>query len=394
MYKRPHYQNFIKRIEEPRRFIQVIIGPRQVGKTTMIKQVLDDLSHPSYYCSADAVSTSSGVWIEQQWEIARTRIRQDKLEEFILVIDEVQKIGAWSEYVKAQWDKDSIETKNIKVVLLGSASLLIQKGLNESLMGRYETTLMLHWSFPEMRSAFGFSAEQYVWFGGYPGAAGLIDDENRWMHYMEDSLVSPIIMKDILMMTRIDKPSLFKQLFELTCAYSGQILSYNKMLGQLQDAGNTTTLAHYLNLLDDAAMVKGISKIYAEQLRAKASIQKLQVYNSSLMTVQTNERFEQIQLKPEIWGRHVESAIGAHLINNARSENYNVYYWRHRNDEVDFILERNRKLIAIEVKSGTKKSTRGMEAFKDLFNPYKVLLIGNTGLPWQEFLEINPVELF
>jgi len=182
--------------------------------------------------------------------------------------------------------------------------------------------------------------------------------------------------------------------FELTCAYSGQILSYNKMLGQLQDAGNTTTLAHYLNLLDDAAMVKGISKIYAEQLRAKASIQKLQVYNSSLMTVQTNERFEQIQLKPEIWGRHVESAIGAHLINNARSENYNVYYWRHRNDEVDFILERNRKLIAIEVKSGTKKSTRGMEAFKDLFNPYKVLLIGNTGLPWQEFLEINPVELF
>ena len=394
MYKRIHYQVLIKRLKEPRKFIQVIIGPRQVGKTTLIKQVLDDLSCPSHYCSADAVSVSSGVWIEQQWEIARTRIRQDKLREFILVIDEVQKTGEWSDHVKAQWDKDSLDGINIRVVLLGSASLLVQKGLNESLMGRYETILMLHWSLTEMRSAFGFSAEQYVWFGGYPGAAGLINDESRWRQYMEDSLVSPTIMKDILMMTRIDKPSLFRQLFELACAYSGQILSYNKMLGQLQDAGNTTTLAHYLKLLDDAAMVKGISKIYVERLREKASIPKFQVYNTSLMTVQTHENFEQIQLQPEKWGRHVESAIGAHLVNHARSTGYNLYYWRHRNDDVDFILERNHKLIALEVKSGSKKYTRGMDAFKSTFHPAKVMLIGNTGLPWQKFLEINPVELF
>ncbi|MEN8225453.1 MAG: ATP-binding protein [Bacteroidota bacterium] len=394
MFKRPHYQLFITRLQEPRKFIQVIIGPRQVGKTTLISQVLKDLSIPSLYTTADAVSASSGSWIEHQWDVARAMIKHKRFKEYILVIDEIQKINNWSEYVKAQWDKDSREGHNIKLVLLGSASLLIQKGLNESLMGRYETTLMLHWSYPEMKAAFGFSPEQYVWFGGYPGAAALIDDETRWKQYVEDSLVAPTIMKDILMISRIDKPALFKRLFELASAYSGQILAFNKMLGQLQDAGNTTTLSHYLNLLDNAAMVKGISKIYKEQVRQKTSIPKLQVYNSSLFTVQIAETFEQIQLLPDKWGRHVESAIGAHLINYARSESFNVYYWRHRHDEVDFIIEKKGVLIALEVISGTKQKAKGMDAFKNAFAPQKVLLIGNTGIPWQEFLGINPADLF
>lgn len=394
MYKRPHFQELNDRLKEPRKFIQVILGPRQVGKTTLVKQLLSDIEVFSHYASADAVAAAGGIWIEQQWEIARTIKKQRNANEIILVIDEIQKIPDWSEFVKAQWDKDSFENNSVKVVLLGSASLLIQKGLSESLTGRYETILLMHWSFAEMNKAFGFTPEQYVWFGGYPGAAELVFDEDRWKKYVLDALIEPTIMKDILMLSRIDKPALLKNLFELACMYSGQILSFNKMLGQLQEAGNTTTLSHYLTLLNNAALVTGINKIYKEKLRQKASIPKLQVYNTALLTVQLNETFNDIQLMPEKWGRHVESAIGSHLVNYARNENYRVFYWRHRNDEIDFIIEKGGVLIGLEVKSGKKQKIGGIQAFKNAFSPKKVFLIGDAGMPWQELLKINPAELF
>ncbi|MCF6342107.1 MAG: ATP-binding protein [Bacteroidales bacterium] len=394
MYKRPQYQILRKRIKERRKFIQVLLGPRQVGKTTLIKQVLQEIETPSHYANADAVSAPGGIWIEQQWEIVRTIKKQKGAAEIILVIDEIQKIPEWSEFVKAQWDRDSFDNNNIKVVLLGSASLLLQKGLSESLTGRYETIPMMHWAFNEMNLAFGFSPEQFVWFGGYPGAALLVADESRWKQYILESLVEPVIMKDILMMTRVDKPALLKNIFELACAYSGQILSLNKMLGQLQDAGNTTTLSHYLNLLSNAAMVTGIEKLYIEKLRQKSSIPKLQVFNTALLTVQTGESFDKIQLKPELWGRHVESAVGAHLLNYSQTANFRVFYWRHRNNEIDFVVEQHNNLIGLEVKSGKKQKAKGMHEFKKLFSPKKVLLIGDTGMPWQEFLKLNPAELF
>jgi len=394
MFKRPHFQLLKRRLKEPRKFIQVILGPRQIGKTTLINQLLKEIKIPFHYVSADGVAAVGGIWLEQQWEIARAIKRQNGAKEVILIIDEVQKIPEWSEFIKAQWDNDSFKNNAVKVVLLGSASLLLQKGLSESLTGRYETIQLMHWSYNEMKSAFGFSHEQYVWFGGYPGAAELVTDESRWKQYVLDSLIEPTIMKDILMLSRIDKPALLKSLFELACAYSGQILSFNKMLGQLQEAGNTTTLSHYLNLLNNAALVTGINKIYKEKLRQKASIPKLQVYNTALFTVQMNESFNDILLKPEKWGRHVESTIGSHLVNFARSENFRVHYWRHRNYEIDFIIEKGGQLIGLEVKSGNKQKAEGIRAFKEALKPEKILLIGKSGLPWQKFLEINPVDFF
>jgi len=279
-------------------------------------------------------------------------------------------------------------------VLLGSSSLLIQKGLSESLAGRFEINLMMHWSLAEMEAAFGFTPEQYVWFGGYPGAVSLIQDEDRWRQYLKDSLIETTISRDILMLTRIDKPALLKDLFELVGYYSGQIFSLNKMIGQLQDAGNTTTLAHYLNLLDSAGLVAGISKYSEVKSRQKASIPKFQVYNNAFLTVQRNEAFANIIMQPEKWGRHVESAIGAHLINSSRTGNFKVYYWRHRNDEVDFVLEKNGLVVGLEVKSGRKQQLGGMKAFTEVFHPHKIFLVGGTGMPWHEFLKINPDDLF
>ena len=394
MIKRAQYEIVKNRLEEHVRFIQVIFGPRQVGKTTLIKQVLTEINLPSHYVTADAISAPDGAWIEQQWETARLRKKQLQTNEFILVIDEIQKIKNWSEYVKAQWDYDRFHNITIKLVILGSSSLLIQKGLGESLTGRFEQNLMMHWSYNEMSNAFGFTPEQYVWFGGYPGSAPLISDEDRWKLYVSDALIEPTILKDILMLTRIDKPALLRNLFELACSYSGQILSLSKILGQLDDAGNTTTLAHYLKLLDGAGLVSGISKLYSEENRRKASIPKLQVYNTAFLTVQNSESYSEIITKPEKWGRHVESAVGAHLLNFSRIENFRVLYWRHRNDEMDFVIERKGKLIGLEVKSGKRQHAPGLKVFRDKFKPDKTILIGISGIPWQEFLKFNPVEMF
>lgn len=394
MFQRPHIELVKSRIEEPRKFIQVILGPRQVGKTTMISQLLSELPVFNLFESADAISATYSAWLVQVWESARLRLKASGATEYLLVIDEIQKIDNWSEIVKQQWDKDTRENINIKVILLGSSRLLIQKGLTESLAGRFETLYLGHWSYPEMQEAFGWSIEQYVYFGGYPGSASLINDEERWKNYIKDSLIETSISKDILMLTRVDKPALLKRLFELGSLYSGQILSYTKIIGQLQDAGNTVTLANYLKILSDCGLLGGLDKYAGDIIRKRGSSPKFQVYNNALITSQSNDTYEKAIINPELWGRLVESSVGAHLINYSISERYNLYYWREGNNEVDFILEKGDKIIGLEVKSGMKADNAGMSVFAEKFHPEKILLVGTGGIPYDEFLKINPKELF
>jgi len=394
MFERHYLQTLIKRMREPRRFLQVIMGPRQVGKTTLVTQLTAQVKIDYYFVSADSVAASNAAWLEQQWEAARIKLAQHETKEFLLVIDEIQKIDNWSETVKLLWDTDTRNNLNLKVILLGSSRLLLQQGLTESLAGRFESTYMAHWSFDEMQQAFGWDVNQYVWFGGYPGSATLIDDEERWKTYVTESLIETSISKDILMLTRVDKPALMKRLFELGCLYSGQILSYTKVLGQLQDAGNTTTLSHYLELLDTAGLLAGIEKYAPDVIRQRSSSPKFQVHNTALISAQRNDLFKDTLAKPDEWGRMVESAIGSHLINHSLTEKFNLHYWRERDEEVDFVIERKGKVTGLEVKGGAAGSTSGMTAFKKKFNPDKVLLIGNAGMPWQDFLKLNPVGLF
>jgi uncharacterized protein len=394
MIERTQLQVITKRISEPRKFIQVLMGPRQVGKTTMASQMLKKISIPYIFESADAVTAANTSWIEQVWETARIKMKGLSVKEFILVIDEIQKIQNWSETIKRLWDRDTLDETGIKLLLLGSSRLLLQKGLTESLAGRFESMYLGHWSLSEMTDAFNWNEDQYAWYGGYPGGAELIDDEDRWKNYINNSLIETSISKDILMLTRVDKPALLKRLFEMGCHYSGQILSYTKILGQLQEVGNTTTLSHYLNLLGTAGLLSGLEKYAADIIRKRSSIPRFQVHNNALLSAQKNEYFNEIRKKPAEWGRIIESSVGAHLVNHSIPQNYSVYYWRERNDEVDFILERRGKVIAIEVKSNDSENRKGLDVFKKKFNPDKLYLITNRGLSWQEFLKINPVDLF
>lgn len=395
MFERAHKQVLAGRIEnERRKFIQVLYGPRQVGKTTLVTQFAGQTHIPVHYVSADAVISPGGIWITQQWEAARVHLAGSGAEETILIIDEIQKIENWSETVKKEWDEDTRKGLPLKVVLLGSSRLLLQKGLTESLAGRYESMYVGHWSYAESKEAFGLLPEQFVWFGGFPGPVALIDREARWKSYILDSLIEPGISKDILMLTRVDKPALLKKLFEIGCLFSGQILSFNKIMGQLADAGNTTTLAHYLDLLDTSGMLKGIEKFSPGVLRQRSSSPKFQVHNTAFLSAQQALSFAETKAQPEVWGRWIESAIGAHLLNWSIMEGFRLYYWRHRNDEVDFVIESHGRSIGIEVKSGHSEKTKGMAAFQQQYAPVKTLLVGETGIPWQEFLKFNPMELF
>ncbi len=394
MFKRPHFQELIKRLNEPKSFIQVITGPRQVGKTTLVQQVIEEIGIPAMYISADAVANTDLTWIDQQWQNARLKLKTNQYAELILVIDEIQKISNWSEIVKANWDADKINKINIKLVLLGSSRLLIQHGLTESLAGRFETIYMGHWGYSEMKEAFGLTEEQFVWFGGFPGAAKLLEDEKRWNDYILNSLIETTISKDILLIERINKPILLRNLFELGCMFSGQILSFNKIIGQLHDAGNTTTLSHYLNLLDNVGLLAGLEKFSKGLIMQRSSSPKFQVQNTALLSALSNYSFSDAILNNEIWGRHVESAVGAHLLNATKSGDVKLTYWRDGNFEVDFVLEYKDKIIGLEVKTGNSKFTSGMNRFHSQFNPHKMYLIAENGFSWKEFLNINPVDLF
>lgn len=394
MFTRKELTTLSARISEPRRFMQVLMGPRQVGKTTLVRQLLEQVTIPATYISADNVGAANTVWIEQQWEAARFQFRTSGASESLLVIDEIQKIDNWAETVKAQWDKDTFNDLPLKVILLGSARLLLQRGLTESLAGRFELIQLTHWTLSEMETAFGFSPDEYVWFGGYPGAASLITDEPRWRDYILNGLVETTVSKDILMLTRVDKPALLRRLFELGCSYSGQILSYTKLLGQLQDAGNTTTLSHYAQLLDSAGLLSNLDKYAIDKARQRGSIPKWQVQNNALFSVFSPQSFSQTRSNPAEWGRWVETAIGTHLNRASKLGQIELFYWRDGNDEVDFVVRRNQAVIGLEVKSGRTQSAPGMAAFQQKANPDKVLLVGNSGIPWVDFLRADVTALF
>jgi len=387
-YRRPVFDRILKRVGEPRRFMQVLAGPRQVGKSTLARQVVDASGLASRLASADEPTLRDRTWIAGEWELARTLAREN--DAGLLVLDEVQKVSGWSETVKRLWDEDTARRVPLRVMLLGSAPLLVQRGLSESLGGRFEMIRIGHWSLREMRDAFGWSLEQYLYYGGYPGAAPLIDDQDRWVSYIKDSLIETTIARDVLLLTRVDKPALLRQLFRLACDYSGQIVTLTKLMGQLQDAGNVTTLAHYLELLSGAGMVMGLSKYSGSRLRRRASSPKLIVLNNALITATTGITPAEAKTDLGTRGRLVETTVGAHLLSGTES-GLEVFYWREGDLEVDFVVRSGRSLFAIEVKSGSsRRPLPGVNEFAKKHRSARPLLIGEGGVPLEDFLLSEP----
>jgi len=392
MYKLNVVQTILRRFEEPRKRIVVVAGPRQVGKTTSVEQALADYRGAYTYKLAEGLGLRPLEWLESEWHAARIKARMPG--GHLLVIDEIQKIRGWSDVVKRLWDEDTFEHRELKVCLLGSSRLLLQKGLGESLAGRFEMVEVWHWPFSCMHEAFGYSLEDYILFGGYPGAADLRTDEMRWKQYIRDSIIDPSISQDILQLETVAKPALLRQTFVLGCGYSGKILSYQKMVGQLQEAGNTTTIAHYLRLLGEAGLICGLEKHYEETVRERASSPKLAVCNNALRTAMQSSAPKEQRSNAASWGHAVESAVGAHLIASARRKDIDVLYWNAGCKEVDYVLRKGSDLAAIEVKSADTESVSGMHEFKRKYPQARSFLFGGQGMSLDAALTVSVEELF
>lgn len=384
-FRRGVFDTLATRLAESPERLQIVSGPRQVGKTTLVRQALTASDLPSHYASADDPTLRDVAWLEAQWEEGR-RLAWDSRPGAILAIDEIQKVTNWAEAVKRLWDEDRAAAMPLRVTLLGSAALLVQQGLSESLTGRFELIRAPHWSFAEMRDAFGFDLDRFIYFGGYPGAATLVEDEARWASYVLDSIVETTISRDLLLLTRVDKPALLRSLFRLVCDYSGQIVSYQKLTGQLQDAGNTTTLAHYLDLLAAAGLAVGLEKYARRKVRQRRSTPKLLALDTALVSATSGRTFAESRGDPAHWGRLVETAVGAHLW-ASRDPRAEILYWRDRSREVDFVIARGEQLTALEVKSGPRHDgLPGMAAFEAAHGPTTLRLIGGDGTPLDSFL--------
>lgn len=370
------------RLAEPLNFIQVVIGPRQVGKTTGVQSIVEHWQGPKVYAAADLPSPPSPAWIQEQWDKARAMG-----ENTLLVLDEIQKVERWSEVVKNNFDADR-KKRSIKVVLLGSASLSLQAGLTESLAGRFELIKVYHWNYLECHQAFGWNMDTFLQYGGYPGPAELIRDPLRWQQFIRDSIVEPVLARDVTNLRTITKPALFRQTFELALSYPAQEVSFQKFLGQLQDKGNASTIKGYLELLEGAFVLRLLYKFSIRPLSVKSSSPKILPLSPALM--HTFKEPSSIFTDSAWKGRVFEAAIGAALMQTSRE----VFYWRDGNDEVDFVLKKDKQILAIEVKSGRPRRGEGIQAFQKKFPDAKTIVMDRelgemflSAPSFEEFLE-------
>ena len=388
LFERPIVTTLVDRLGSERRFLQALVGPRQVGKTTAVLQAgsrLEAAELGFVFASGDEPLLPGPAWIDEQWETARAASSGRPV---VLALDEIHKLSGWADRVKANWDRDTRNGTDVRVVVLGSSPLLIGRRLDESLAGRFEIIPATHWQWDECRAAFGWDVDTFVFHGGYPGAAPLIGDFSRWRRYVLDALIETTVSRDVLSLGRIEKPALLRQLFYLTCELSGQVVAYSKLLGQLHDAGNTTTLAHYLRLLEDVWLAAGLQKHSGSLVRKRASSPKLLVLDTALMSAVKGISIDEARGDGEYWGRLVETAVGAHLLAQAQTAPQRVLYWRERDLEVDYVVEDAHGLTAIEVKSGRERDDdrRGLDAFVTRHAAARVRLVGSGGTPLDEFL--------
>jgi len=382
-------------IVQSSQFLHVIVGPRQVGKSTAAKQVAQELGLPTHSVTADGPEIRTAMWLEEQWHIALTLGSEER--PALLVVDEMQKIPGWSETVKLLWDRIKDRPKNpLRVLLLGSSSLLIQDGLTESLAGRFLLHRFPHWSLPEMQELCGWGLTQWLYYGGYPGGAPLVASETTWRSYILDSLIETTLSRDILQLQRITKPALLRALFFTAMKHPAEIISYTKLMGLIPDAGNASTVAHYTQLLASAFLLQPLP-LYPSH-SSRASKPKIIVQNNALITATSDRSFDETAHNSHRIGRLAENAVGAHLLNTLHPSEYRVSYFRERvrgrDLEVDFVITRGDTVVALEVTTAESHSRAGIEAFKQQVPSAHAITVGPGGIPLADFLSTHPEQFF
>ena len=373
--RKRQFEEIVKKLSRGPRFIQAIIGPRQTGKTTLALQLKKSWKGPCIYETADVPGAENRNWIMELNEAA-VKESNDKKKESLLIIDEIQKIPGWSDALKYVYDKNERNRVRVRIIILGSSALLMQRGLTESLAGRFEVNRHSHWSFEECRDFYKFNLNDYIYYGGYPGAAKIRKDAKRWQAYIKDSIIETVIAKDVLLMNPVTKPALLRQAFALCLHHPAEIFSYQKMLGQLQDAGNTTTIAFYLRLMANAFFLVPVEKYSGNRVKQKGSSPKVISLDNSIINVVNNRNYGEVMRDLAYKGRLFENAVGSRLYWLAQEEGWEIFYWRERDFEVDYVLSKGDKIVAVEVKSGYPgKAQSALDVFARKYKNVKKIVI-------------------
>ncbi|MBI5624623.1 MAG: ATP-binding protein [Elusimicrobia bacterium] len=389
-FLRPMTKELLRRLAEPPGLPQIVVGPRQVGKTTAIGQVIAALRRKGFAAvsvNADALASPPKEWVVRHWREADALAKTGK--PVILALDELQKIPGWSDIVKREFDASQrLQPKRRpRVVISGSSALLVSKGMTESMAGRFEVIRFPHWSLDEESRAFGTDMEAYISLGGYPKRREFLPDVGRFLGYVRDSIIESVLNRDLLLLHPVDKPVLLRRLFEFACHHPAEMVSLQKMLGQLTDKGNVTTIAHYLDLLAAAFLIKPLQKYSPKILRIRASSPKLVVMAQALVAAVQEKKPAELLKDPALRGRWVENAVGSHLIRSG----LDVFYWRDRDQEIDFIARRGTTSMAVEVSTSAKKhEPESLARLARRIGVPKSLVVGPKGVSLAEFLKTDP----
>ncbi len=382
--------------------IQLLAGPRQVGKTTLLLELHERLGEQSVYVPADSPEAAlPGLWERVFGEAEETA---KSIGRAVVLLDEVHMLSKWAEHLKGATDRIRRRKIPIHVVATGSSALRLASGSRETLAGRFERITLTHWSASSLAEVFGFSskdaADQVVGMGSYPGAIALRDDVRRWAAYIRDAIVEPAIGRDILALASVRKPALLRQVFGVAASSPAQIVSLQKIQGQLQDPGALETIAHYLNLLEEAFLVAPVSKYANRAVRRRSSPPKLVTLNNAILAVMDPQGIPTPDSDPERFGVWVENACLAFAWNAGQ----HVSYWREEPQEIDGVLEGSWGKWAVEIK--TKKlrlsDMRAVLEFTRRNPRFRPLVIcrdgdedtarraGAVAVGWQTFLLSGP----
>jgi predicted AAA+ superfamily ATPase len=393
----------LKRLSEPAPGrIQLLSGPRQVGKTTLLLEIAERERGAAIYAAADGPEAAlPGFW-ERLWGEAESRASAVK--RAVLLLDEIHLMPQWAARLKGEWDRARRRKVPIHVIATGSSALRLSSGSRESLAGRFERTVLTHWSASSLSDIFGVPRSEVsdlvVRRGTYPGAFQYSEDVGRWTAYVRDSILEPAIGRDILAIEAVRKPALLRQVFGVCASSPAQIVSLQKLQGQLQDSGALETIAHYLQLLEEAFLVVPLTKHSTRAARQRAAPPKLVTLNNALLAVVEPRGIPDASRDSARYGAWVENACIAYAWNSGQR----VSYWREEPHEVDAVLEGSWGAFAVEVKTGplTVSDLRGLGEFTRRFPKYVPLVLcdelgeiaatraGFRAMSWKRFLLGGP----
>jgi predicted AAA+ superfamily ATPase len=382
---------------EPARRIQLLTGPRQVGKTTILLELAGEFGERAIYRAADVEEIAAPGWWAIQWDRAMRLARTGPT---LLLVDEIQTLPNWARRVKVAFDEVARERLPLQIVISGSAALSMTRGARNELAGRFELLTLRHWTAQDLIQAFGLTddeaAEVYVRFGAFPGELDRRMDYPRWREYILHAIIDPALNRDLLMLEPIQKPALLRQINSLAAAYPGEIISLQKLAAQLLEKGAPATIAHYLTVLEEAFLLAALHKYSDRELRLRASPPKLVPLSNAFLTAYADSVPPTTATDPVRWGRWLETACTAHAVNTG----CRVAYWREEPYEVDLIVAGERGKWAIEIKSGSYaiQDLTGLSTFHLRHPDFRPLVVGaeehrgtadRCGIDfvrWQDFL--------